>query len=244
MKKVLLSFVFLFSIYFVGHAQNPLELYHNDELIPDTILYYDDGNPDWELVFECNVKNTTGEAIRVGLIRFNIDTVTGTENSFCWAGNCFPSYVDSATTNLVIPGGQSSKDGDFSGHYVAKEKFGISKVKYTFYDIGNPDVNVSVVVKFKYSPVGVDENAFNGVSFSNAYPNPAANRVNIDYSLANAKSASVKIINLLGSVVKSVNLPAGSSKVSMDVSDLNQGVYFYSIVVDGNIIKTKKLIVK
>ncbi len=243
MKKVLLSIVLLFSIYFVGHTQG-LEIYHDGELVGDTILLYDDGNPDYELVFECNVKNTTDAVVRVGVIRYNIDTVTGTENSFCWAGYCTGKEVDTSLSNLVIPAGQSSHDGDFSGHYIANEKYGITIVKYTFYDIGNADVRDSVVVKYKYSPVGVSENAFSGVSFSNAYPNPATNSVSIDYSLANAQKASVKVINLLGNVVKSVNLPAGSGKATIDVSNLTQGVYFYSVVVDGNVMKTKKLIIK
>ena len=243
MKKVLLSVAFLFGIYFIGHAQNPLELYHNDVLLNDTILYYDDGNPDWELVFECNVKNTTSDVIRVGLIRFNIDTVPGTENSFCWAGSCLSAEIDTSNKNLVIPGGQSSGAGDFSGHYTANDKQGISIVKYMFFDISNPETSVSIVVKFKYSLTAVKTNSFKN-SFSNAYPNPATNQVSFNYDLKNAKSASVNIINLLGSVVKSANLSPGSNKVSLDISDLTQGVYFYSIIVDGNINQTKKLIIK
>ena len=68
--------------------------------------------------------------------------------------------------------------------------------------------------------------------------------MNFDFNLSGVNNASVNIVNLLGSVVKHADLMAGSDKVSIDVSDLPQGVYFYSVVADGNIIQTKKLIVK
>jgi hypothetical protein len=246
MKKVLFSILFLFGFFMSAMAQNPLELYHEGELLPDTIGFWWDDNPDYELVFEANVKNNTEGVLRVGLIRKNIDTVPGTENYFCWAGACLPANMDTSSTNYVLPAGQTTENGAFSAHYIANEKKGITIIKYTFYDLGDPDINASVVVKYAYSAAeGVNDNTFNNVSFSNAYPNPATNMVNIDYNLNNnASSASVKVINLLGSVVKSANLSVGSNKVSFDVSDLTQGVYFYSIIVDGNIHQTKKLIIK
>ena len=246
MKKVLFSILFLFGFFITTMAQNPLELYHEGELLPDTIGFWWDDSPDWELIFEANIKNNTEGVLRIGVIRLNIDTVPGTSNSFCWSGSCFPSTTDTSTTVHVLPAGQTTADGTFSGHYIANEKKGITTIKYTFYDLGNPDVRDSVVVKYAYSAAeGVNDNTFNNVSFSDAYPNPATNMVNIDYNLNNnASSASVKVINLLGSVVKTANLSVGSNKVSFDVSDLTQGVYFYSIIVDGNIYQTKKLIIK
>jgi hypothetical protein len=242
MKSILFSFVFIFTMLFTANAQQ-LELIWNDEKLPDTVGVYGDAGGDFELVFEAYLKNGTDQDLRIAAARETLSAIDGTDNSFCWAGNCYSPMTDtsSAEYDMVVPAGQVSGDF-FSGHYTHANKFGETVVKYTLFERGNVDNNVTVVVVYKYSLTGIDNNA-EKISVSDVYPNPASNMVTLDYNLAGANSASVKIVNLLGSVVKSVNLSTGSNKATIDVSDLTQGVYFYSVVVDGNIYRTKKLIV-
>jgi len=51
-------------------------------------------------------------------------------------------------------------------------------------------------------------------------------------------------VNLLGSVVKEVEIDQNSNKLSMDISNLDAGVYFYSIVVNNEVFQTKKLVIR
>jgi hypothetical protein len=92
--------------------------------------------------------------------------------------------------------------------------------------------------------VGVEDNAKNEVSFSDPYPNPAAGYVSMNYSLpAGINEATIKIHNLLGSVVKETSIMDESGKLTFNVSDLNEGIYFYSIAVNGETVQTKRLII-
>lgn len=78
------------------------------------------------------------------------------------------------------------------------------------------------------------------------YPNPASNIAVFQYKTGNtAQSASIVIRDMVGKVVRKINLETmGTSQKKVSISDLNPGVYFYSYVLDGNIISTKKLIVR
>ncbi len=244
MKSILFSFVFIFTLFVSANAQQ-LELTWNDEPLPDTVGVYGDAGGDFELVFKAYLKNGTDQDLRIAAARETLSAIDGTDNSFCWAGNCYSPMTDtsSAEYDMVVPAGQISGDF-FSGHYTHANKFGETVVKYTLFERGNIENNATVVVVFKYSLTGVENNVFDGVSISDAYPNPATGKVNFDFNLSGINHASVKIINLLGSVVKNIDLTVGDNKTSIDVSDLPQGVYFYSIVANGNIYQTKKLIIK
>jgi len=243
MKKILLSFVFIFTLLVSANAQLVF-VTEDGQALPDTIGVWGDAGGDFELVFEAYLKNGTDQDLRIAAARETLSAIDGTENSFCWSGNCYSSTTDTslAEYDMLIPAGQTSADV-FSGHYTHNNKYGETMVKYTLFERGNVENNATIVVIYKYSLTGIEANA-EKISVSDVYPNPATGMVNIDYNLSNASSASVKIVNLLGSVVKSVNLSGGSNKTSIDVSDLTQGVYFYSVLVDGNVYKTRKLIVK
>ncbi len=245
MKKILLSITFFIAMAISAHAQD-IELYWNGEKLPDTVGVYGDAGGDFELVFEAYVKNVSDHKLEIGASRNIIQAVEDTDNSFCWSGSCYSPMTDTSDANhdLLLPAGQMSPDPPFSGHYTHGQKSGETIVKYTLFERGNVDNCDSVIVIFKYSLTGVEDNVFDGVSISDAYPNPATNKVNFDFNLSGVSNASVNIVNLLGSVVKHADLTSGSDKVSIDVSDLPQGVYFYSIVANGNIYQTKKLIIK
>ena len=80
---------------------------------------------------------------------------------------------------------------------------------------------------------------------SEIYPNPASQSVSINYQLpSEVNQASVRIINLLGEVVNEANIELGTSKKQLDISNLSGGVYFYSVMINGEIYKTKKIVVQ
>jgi hypothetical protein len=48
---------------------------------------------------------------------------------------------------------------------------------------------------------------------------------------------------MLGSIAKEIKLENENNVVKINVGDLADGIYFYSLVIDDKIYKTKKLIV-
>jgi hypothetical protein len=87
--------------------------------------------------------------------------------------------------------------------------------------------------------VGVDELSKAAQSL-NVYPNPASDLVNfsIDYN----KAASVKMMDITGRVIETVNFDMNNAQV--DVRNYNAGIYMYQVLDnEGQVIKAGKVTV-
>jgi hypothetical protein len=240
MKNLFLSAILVCFTMF-AFAQS-LEIWHDDELVPDESIVIIEGDPSQtELMIEASIKNTSSTALDVLVRKFEVEVIGGSVNTFCW-GLCFPPFVFESPNPLNIGAGASLDE--FSGHYNPNLNAGITIMRYTFFDMNNPADSVCFYAHFFASTVGVEEMGANNLTVSNAYPNPAASQTSFDYVLPqSASNASIVIRNLLGAVVKEVVLTDRSGKATINVSDLNDGVYFYSIIVNNETIETKRLIV-
>ncbi len=79
-------------------------------------------------------------------------------------------------------------------------------------------------------------------SLFSVFPNPANDFVNIEYT--SKKDGSFQLFNVVGQSVFTQTLSAGDQRTTVDVSSLNSGVYFYTLQIEGNVMETKKLIIK
>ena len=241
MKKFLLSLVLMT---FAGYmsAQSLSFKYEGNAVEPGTTIdIVSDLNDAMELVIDLDVINTTDADINV-VLEMESDPSNPTQDYFCW-GTCYMPGVLSGS-NIVKAGGE----GIFNGHcgfydtdWNTLPVGSTAKVTYTFYDERNQDVKYSFNVNFTYNPEQ-DVEEINTI-FSNAYPNPANNTVSFDYDMQNANSAAVAIYNMMGQEVVRQDLNLGGSRVDINVSDLNEGVYFYSLIVNNQTVKTNKFVV-
>ncbi|HTA82564.1 MAG TPA: T9SS type A sorting domain-containing protein [Bacteroidia bacterium] len=90
---------------------------------------------------------------------------------------------------------------------------------------------------------GVQEYTKNAAQIS-AYPNPSSNNTALSYQLPQGQSrATLKLYNAVGELVKTglINSNAGTAK--QDVTDLPNGIYYYTLLVNGTITATSKLVV-
>ncbi|TAE07894.1 MAG: T9SS C-terminal target domain-containing protein [Bacteroidetes bacterium] len=76
-------------------------------------------------------------------------------------------------------------------------------------------------------------------------PNPANQNTVINFSVPQeAKSAKMMIYNLQGEQLKSYNLNGrGDDKVEISASELKTGMYIYTLIVDGEIVDSKKMVI-
>ncbi len=66
----------------------------------------------------------------------------------------------------------------------------------------------------------------------NAYPNPASNFVNVQYSLIEDADVNIEVYNMLGSKVYAEQVGSRSNQIqqhTVDVSGLTDGLYFVTI---------------
>ncbi|MDZ7743810.1 MAG: T9SS type A sorting domain-containing protein [Bacteroidota bacterium] len=131
----------------------------------------------------------------------------------------------------------------FSSYYYPENAEGITEINYIFFNEADPLDSVYINVKYKTSTEGVEKDFYEN-KISNAYPNPANAEVSFDLNLEMVQ-ADVQLIisNILGATVKSVNVSGKSGRIKINTSDLESGLYMYSIMIDQKIIKSDKLII-
>ena len=249
MKKFTLIAITLFLSTLFVKAQYSLTW--DGEPIGDTVIV--NGDPsEKELIFHAVFTNNSDDSDSVLVKRRIITALDGVADQLCWS-SCYAPSTDSifiSPSGLRIDSGESTGDGIFSGHYVNEEfdepigVIGTSVYEYTFFNANNEDENIAVIVKYDTSPDGIADQLMANGFVSEIYPNPATSSVNLDYELTpQVNKASVRVMNLLGAVVKDVALDKNASNLRLDVSDLTSGVYFYSVIINNEVYKTKKLIV-
>ena len=84
-------------------------------------------------------------------------------------------------------------------------------------------------------------------SFSTNFPNPFSLTTTIEYTiLKDVKDAKIIIYNTNGSTIKTYNLKERETKGTLTINKqgMKSGVYFYTMITDGIVMGTKKMIVK
>jgi plastocyanin len=84
---------------------------------------------------------------------------------------------------------------------------------------------------------GVKQNNTNN-NLSIAYPNPFSEKVTIQTSNAD----QLLIYNLMGEKVRSFQIESGQTKFEADLATLPKGIFFYSIIKEGVVLNTRKII--
>jgi len=245
MKKLL--FFFIVTIVSVSYINaQSISLSWEGAALGDTTSIWVDPSSVEPFNVHVAATNNTGEIMNVKILRTNIELIEGTTNSYCWADQCYSPFVDESPDYVtVVAGGTTDEIQSLKTDFYANNAIGTTIVKYRFFNVANEEEFAEIVVKYWSSPEGLEEEYAKNIKFSNAYPNPASSQFSLDYSFdMNVDAASLKIVNLLGSVVKEVELDQTSNNINVDVNDLTSGIYFYSVVVDNEVIQTKKLVIR
>lgn len=76
------------------------------------------------------------------------------------------------------------------------------------------------------------------------YPNPASNSCTYEALLAESESGFILMYDLTGRLLHSYKLNSGENKVEMNLNEFDNGIYIYKILVNGNIVDNKKLVIQ
>ena len=196
------------------------------------------GNPCLQLSSSLTVKNISSDTLKIFCEKVIIDTTAGTDNNFCWGSNCYgvDTYV-SSDFNELLPGEGDAID--FAGYYDAYCDAASATVEYCFYPESNPSDRTCITIMYNGSSTEVtNKNDFTNHGF---YPNPSKEYTSIRFAAAD--NTHLKIIDILGNVVKDIHLSSGGQE-SIYVGDLNKGIYFGNLFLDNKLLSIKKLIVK
>lgn len=82
-----------------------------------------------------------------------------------------------------------------------------------------------------------------GLLYQNT-PNPVIKSTNINYELKKESNIKFNIYNHIGQLVKRINIGTkskGTHSFEFDVQGLESGLYFYSIIINGQNIDSRKM---
>ena len=78
------------------------------------------------------------------------------------------------------------------------------------------------------------------------YPNPSRGQITVQLSQRVAGDYKLRLSNIIGQEVRTIALKPElySTGLQVDLTDLRTGMYFYSLVVDGKVVSTKRLVLQ
>lgn len=244
MKKIITSIAFV-TVSLVGFAQSLDVLNHSTKVDVSNTIFDVSIGANASLITEFYVTNTDA-ASHTYKCRRTIFTIDATDSTrFCWGGLCYNWPTNLSSQNLTVAPGDTMDFSDFGFHaeFLSKMATTTRTVHYQFYDIATPSDSTGITIRYN-STVGVDEMDKIGGTISNVFPNPANMSVSVKYDINEFSNKGVIIFyDMLGKAVKEIALNDKKGTAKINVDDLNAGIYFYTFMVDGKAISTKKLVI-
>ncbi|MCB0838036.1 MAG: T9SS type A sorting domain-containing protein [Bacteroidetes bacterium] len=189
------------------------------------------------------IVNLTGDSLPVVANRSVYNMAEGHGSFFCW-DFCFDSTGNSSVDPVVL----APYDTTTFAQYIIFRPNGLngySEVTMDFINVN--DGNDAISINYQFSVGGVMSIADKinpGLALSRPYPNPASNRVSIDYDLpAGIQEAQISIFNLIGQKMKTVDLEGINGTAEIETTGLRSGIYFLYLMVDGEDITSRKLVI-
>lgn len=84
-----------------------------------------------------------------------------------------------------------------------------------------------------------------GIELS-VYPNPTHGQITVQLTQKAGQNYKLRLSNIIGQEVRTVALrpELSTAGLPLDLSDLHTGVYFFSLLVDGKVMSTKRLVLQ
>lgn len=100
--------------------------------------------------------------------------------------------------------------------------------------------NLSIWTNVTTDPAGIKETEL--LSNISVYPNPAKNYATLQYSVNENSEIVINITDITGKIIKSIrqHVAAGTYQHALDLTTIQEGIYFYSIYANDKLQITKK----
>lgn len=208
-------------------------------------------NPLFEQEVLFNVFNATGSVMNLDMEREEIATISRSSDYFLWNGttttatNAGTAQRTSANAPVSVdPRLVANKDFSIKLYLRADSVAGVAIYKYSYIDINDPSKTGSFFVKWTVDNItSINENKIES-SFK-LYPNPAQTNATLNFEKAvNFDRQEVQLINILGEQVLVESIRKGVTSHDLNVENLPKGIYFVNVVINGERVNSKKMIVK
>ncbi len=190
-----------------------------------------------------NLTNMGTEAISVRSAFSKLQSNSGDEFLMCM-GEC---TMDTISFPITL-----EPQVEFTGFDIAftPATNNTTLIKVFLYSVGTSDSDLSEVhnfyVKYHNPDVSLADAVKTQPLSAVVYPNPMKENAVLNYFVPNKYSNPQMVIrNMVGKIVKTYSLKSGEqSKLKINSSEFENGIYFYSIIAEGETLSTKKLVIR
>ncbi|MGD1844321.1 MAG: T9SS type A sorting domain-containing protein [Salibacteraceae bacterium] len=193
---------------------------------------------------QIDIINSGNSNVYIHVVRKEKSLITGSKNNFCWGPLCYPDFVSESTSSVFLT--PNGSDSTFKAQYSPLGTPGFSTIRYCFYDSLNAGDSTCFDLVFEAitPPVGIDAaDDLQKVALSNAFPNPASSIVSFQYDTDQPGNSYLVIRNVLGAEVARRVLRNNHGTVVMPTSNMENGIYLYSLETAGDTVVTRRLVV-
>lgn len=250
MKKIYLSLSLLFSsVIAVGQS---IHILYNNKDVTNTTVTIPVAKGDQALA-DFALLNTTSNMLKYKISRTILNPPFDECGSlyFCTALQCYAAssaidwtgpYIDSIRANEKLP--SDSGTTGLAAHYdVCTTTCFDLKVLYKVY-LSDPNLKDTAFITVLYScATGIAEEDVFGGTLSDAYPNPSDAGFLVNYSVRASGKAALLLYDLYGKKIREILLQGTDGSSFINTASLTDGVYFYSLIVNGRRATTRQLVV-
>lgn len=189
-------------------------------------------------------ENTSASLKKVTIER-TIQTIQANHlEFFCFGGGvtglCYPPGTQLSNGADTILAGAT--DQTFKATVRPMGSYGYTAIHYRLFDTDNPADSVGFDLAWDFT-TSLGENA-QQFGFSKPQQNPADAFTVFNYNLQTADQGDRLIVfNMLGSKVKTIDIPGKSGAIVLNTAELKAGVYMVSYVSNGKAKDTSRLVV-
>jgi len=193
------------------------------------------------------VRNTSSSVLRFRFARIVNNLPPSWETQMCY-DLCYAGFIDTISLPSDDPYSIPPNHIDtlfYIDFSCVGQGLGTSVVR--MYNVDNPSLFVQDTFKVQIGSVGITNisSLVESYSLSQNYPNPFNPSTNINFSILNSGTVSLKVFDILGNeistIVNNEKLTAGTYKVDFNGSFLASGIYYYTLKTE-NFINTKKML--
>jgi hypothetical protein len=249
MRLKLLIILTILSVKVFGQGILLLDRYNGNKIVNDSILTVWSSDPATIVLTQyLYLENRTDTTLAV-FLRKSVNYMNdSTSDYFCFGISCWPDAQVTNIADSILPG---KRDSTFASHVVHVRRFdlpllppGKSSVTYTFFDSTSLEqpVVAQVTIIYHLSSLGIHESLQKTVD---VFPNPAKESVSLSFNLFRREKIKIVLTDITGQILKieSHYMPIGQSRIEMNTSMLNSGVYLAKIQFDDATMISKKLII-
>ncbi len=198
---------------------------HNDTIVKTVI-----GNSGWYTeVTDIEIENTSSQDLIINIIQDDVNVISPANVYIgCGSFGCIPPGISNPNVDYLVNAGVKTHFTSPGFECLGSACSGSHVASYTIYDQTGSANGITVFMRYELSvPVGVQ-----GISSDPliiVHPNPVSDFLSVR---ANQQFENLEIYDVLGNlVVKKSACDPGNCVI--DISSLNEGVYFLKVFFDG-----------